>query len=72
MVRGPVRRKAYQAATAVEATALAYKDGVAIELELDWDQIVADFRLAIAGKLKGKKKLPGRLLIDPSYIAPKK
>jgi hypothetical protein len=72
MVR-PIKRAAAaveQAAASAESTALAFKDGVAAELEIDWDEVVKQFKDALTGNLKGKRKMPIRILIDPSYVSP--
>lgn len=69
MTVGKVRREIEAAAQNVNATAQVYKDGIAAEIEIDWDLVGEQIKLFMAGKLKGKRKLPGRLLIDPSYIA---
>lgn len=72
MVVGPVRKKIAAAADQANATAAAYKDGVAIEIELDLGLLATQIRQALAGKLKGKIKLPARVLVDPSYVTPRK
>lgn len=63
------RRLVKQAAADVSNMATAYRDGVAIGIEIDFGQLASDIRLALAGQLKGKVMLPARLLIDPSYVA---
>jgi hypothetical protein len=73
---GPVRRKAMAAAQEAYAAAsdgrdliADLKDGFAAEVQIDWDLIVSQFKLALSGQLKGKGKLPFKLIIDPTIDA---
>jgi hypothetical protein len=73
---GPVRRKALAAAQQAYAAAsdgrdlfADLKDGFAAEVEIDWDLVASQFQLALTGQLKGKGKLPFKLIIDPTVDA---
>lgn len=70
-VRGPVRRKVAAAADGVNLTAAAFRDGLALEIEVDLAKILKSLGLtALAAKLPpGLTKIPARILIDPSYVA---
>lgn len=71
----PIKRAAAaveRAAGQAESTALAYKDGVRAQIEVDLDVLRDAFQKYQAGKLSGKVLLPFNILIDPNYVAPKK
>lgn len=73
---GPVRRKAFAAAQQAYTAAsdgrdlvADMRDGFGIELEVDWDVIVAQFQKAMLGQLKGVGRLPLKVIIDPKVDA---
>jgi len=73
---GPVRRKAMAAAQQAYAAAsdgrdliADLSDGFAAEIEVDWDLISGLVKQAMLGQLKGKGKLPFKLIIDPTVDA---
>ena len=72
---GPFRKASAAAdqvsAAASEGRALIadFADGLAAEIEVDWDLVVDQFKKALTGQLKGKSRLPIKFIIDPKVDA---